>query len=170
MTKMEPVNPLLYWCQHLICQPVKIMNHMLPNYLYFIISMEWTQYIWWKNSWCYNFQVVFSCSSVLFLVLKNITELFFVTLRKHFLEVSITPSLYMKNKHYFKFNFVVEVLFKGRIKCTKSELLDQFQKSFTDFNQMAQELQKFKEDNNSSLKQVNVRIIKCSSILKGDVN
>ena len=76
----------------------------------------------------------------------------------------------MKNKHYFKFNFVVEVLFKSRIKCTKSELLDQFQKSFTDFNQMAQELQKFKEDNNSSLKQVNVRIIKCNSILKGDVN
>ena len=76
----------------------------------------------------------------------------------------------MKNKHYFKFNFVVEVLFKGRIKCTKSELLDQFQKSFTDFNRMARELQKSKEDNNSSLNQVNVGIIKPNSILKGEVN
>ena len=76
----------------------------------------------------------------------------------------------MKNKHYFRFNFDVEVVFKGRMKCTKSELLDQFQKSFTDFNRMARELQKSKEDNNSSLNQVNVRIMKPNSIFKGEVN
>ena len=79
-------------------------------------------------------------------------------------------SLYMKNKHYFRFEFDVEVVFKGRIKCTKSELLDQFQKSFTDFNRMARELQKSTEDNNSSLNQVNFRIIKPNSILKGEDN
>ena len=76
----------------------------------------------------------------------------------------------MKNKHYFRFNFDVEVVFKGRMKCTKSELPDQFQKSFTDFNQMARELQKSKEDNNSSVNQVNVRIMKPNSIFKGEVN
>ena len=76
----------------------------------------------------------------------------------------------MKNKHYFRFEFDVEVVFKGRIKCTKSELLDQFQKSFIDFNQMARELQKSTEDNNSSLNQVNFRIIKPNSILKGEDN
>ena len=79
-------------------------------------------------------------------------------------------SLYMKNKHYFRFEFDVEVVFKGRIKCTKSELLDQFQKSFTDFNRMARELQKSTEDNNSSLNQLNFRIIKPNSILKGEDN
>ena len=52
---------------------------------------------------------------------------------------------------------------------TKSELLDQIQESFTDFNRMARGLQKSKEDNNSSLNQVNVRI-KPNSILKGEVN
>lgn len=75
----------------------------------------------------------------------------------------------MRNKH-FRFDFDVEVVFKGRIKCTKSELLDQFQKSFTDFNRMARELQKSTEDNNSSLNQLNFRIIKPNSILKGEDN
>ena len=83
------------------------------------------------------------------------------SVKKHILEVSITLSLHTKNKHYFRFDFDVEVVFKGRIKCTKS---------FTDFNRMARELQKSKEDNNSSLNQVNVRIIKPNSILKGEVN
>ena len=70
----------------------------------------------------------------------------------------------MKNKHYFRLDFDVEVVFKG----TKSELLDQLQPNH--FNRMARELQKSKEDNNSSLNQVNVRIIKPNSILKGEVN
>ena len=104
---------------------------------------------------------------MLFLV-QNI-ELFFVTLKKHILEALIMSSLYMRNKH-FRFDFDVEVVFKGRIKCTKSELLDQFQKSFTDFNRMARELQKSTEDNNSSLNQLNFRIIKPNSILKGEDN
>ena len=75
----------------------------------------------------------------------------------------------MKNKHYFRFDFDVGVVFKCRIKCTKVKLLDQFQKSFTDFNRMARELQKSEEDKNSSLHQVNVIIIKPNSILKGEV-
>ena len=76
----------------------------------------------------------------------------------------------MKNKHYFMFDFDVEIALKDRIKCTKSELLDQFQKSFTDFDWMARELQKSKEYNNLPLNQVNVRIVKPKSILKGEVN